>query len=143
MHAFQQQIHQEREYAAAEQRRSAFIGHTADAAKWPPCRLDPQDRLDEGVDAWSRLVGEGHEYDPDLVADLAEARLERRKKAYAEQAAPQTPATQPQAAAKRTKTITPALASERGASANLTRAERKARIVAELERADAARSARS
>lgn len=139
MAEFKRQLEERDAVAAAEQRRSAFVTSTADAAKWPLLsKLDPQDRLDEGIDAWTRLQQEGHEYDPDLVADLAEARLEKRAKKLLPAAA-ETP--QPQAAVKPRTTITPAMASDRGAPASLSRAERKARLVSELERADAARRA--
>lgn len=147
--AYQAQQEEQRAIAAAEGRRNAFVTQTGDAMKWPIlAKLDPQERLEEGIYEWRRYAEEQQakygphevEYDAELVADLIEARLERRKKAYAEQAAPQVQ-TQPQAAVKRAKTITPQLASDQGAQPTLSRAERKARIVSRLERADAARRA--
>lgn len=132
---------EEREQYAIHQRRQQFVAQTGDEKRWPLLsKLDPEDRLEEGVLSWQTLAPQGADYDPELIADAAEARLSRRAKKWQPAAADPKPEPTAAAAPKpRARTITPALASDTGASANLSREQRRAKIVANLERRSAAR----
>lgn len=139
--AIEQRLAQRDADAELSNRRHHFVTTTADEARWPLLsKLDPEDRLDEGVTSWQVLASQGADYDPEMIADAAEARLSRRAKKWQPAAAPKT--TEPAALAKpKARTITPALASDSGTPPNLTREQKKARLVADLERANAAKRA--
>lgn len=133
----QQDEAQERAYAAE---RSAIVQHvTTDTQRWGLlAKLPESRRLAWCMTAWGELQQAGEAYDRELVADAAEALLEEDQKHLAPPKPAEPPASTSQVATpkKSAKTITPELASSSGASRPKTRAERKALLVAQLERGD-------